>query len=71
MDSDLMLNNRSKDCGTEKIVTLKDVTYEALLSFHDEINKVNHVCSEDHSSPLFQKKLYRRLAVNDKSCGEI
>ncbi|KAL1233704.1 Cell division cycle-related protein [Trichinella spiralis] len=68
MDNDLMLNNRLKDCGT---VTLKDVTYEALLSFHDEINKVNHVSSEDHSSLLFQKKLYRRLAVNDKSCGEI
>ncbi|KRY35719.1 hypothetical protein T01_3317 [Trichinella spiralis] len=66
MDNDLMLNNRLKDCGTEKIVTLKDVTYEALLSFHDEINKVNHVCSEDHSSLLFQKKLYRRLARSEE-----
>ncbi|KRZ48073.1 hypothetical protein T02_11073 [Trichinella nativa] len=36
MDNDLMLNNRLKECGTEKIVTLKDVMYEALLSFHDQ-----------------------------------
>ncbi|KRX52729.1 hypothetical protein T09_11818 [Trichinella sp. T9] len=74
MDNDLMLNNRLKECGTEKIVTLKDVTYEALLSFHDEskefqddfrleckeieiLVKVNHVCSEDHLSPLSEEMI--------------
>ncbi|KRY49230.1 hypothetical protein T03_194 [Trichinella britovi] len=30
---------------------------EALLSFHDEINKVNHVCSEDHLSPLSEEMI--------------
>ncbi|KRX80650.1 hypothetical protein T06_631 [Trichinella sp. T6] len=64
MDNDLMLNNRLKECGTEKIVTLKDVMYEALLSFHDEINKVNHVCSEDHLSPLIPLKFGSKRRID-------
>ncbi|KRY16140.1 hypothetical protein T12_13094 [Trichinella patagoniensis] len=82
MDNDLMLNNRLKECGTENIVTLKDVTYEALLSFHDEskefqddfrleckeieivVNKVNDVCSEDHSSPHIPLKFGSKRRID-------
>ncbi|KRX25187.1 hypothetical protein T07_12626 [Trichinella nelsoni] len=41
MDNDLMLNNRLKECGTEKIVTLKDVTQQ-LTTFIWKI--IRHHC---------------------------